>query len=319
MIFPSYSEIYIIFPFFSILSFCQMLLFFNPKSSHCIRKKKFMPQKLQLAGICYQRMPESTFWVLRMVQNDEDNSNKGEVENVPRLPSSTDDQIFQASRCVARAFEDGKTRQLLQIQLPLIGATELDDWPGGIKQQYQACQPLVRSLLRKMADPEDKPKVLSQVIDDVDAVGVLQLQCNDAKDDKLAVIFPNTDNFQTVKKYADSAGERLAMLVNPQWKTVGDFGFFGRRNAEDFLQDFEISYHLQSYLVNGRSARLLRRYPDPWQLFAIDEKTGENTILTSFEVKPSYQEIEQAIDEKLGRLSVAERIQQSAGFLKDNL
>ena len=36
----------------------------------------------------------------------------------------------------------------MELLLPLIGATDLDDWPGGIRQQFKAAQPLVESILR---------------------------------------------------------------------------------------------------------------------------------------------------------------------------
>lgn len=56
----------------------------------------------------------------------------------PRRPPTP---IFQA-------LADGKNRQILRLSLPLIGATEMDDWPGGDRQRYKACGPMVDSLLR---------------------------------------------------------------------------------------------------------------------------------------------------------------------------
>lgn len=47
-----------------------------------------------------------------------------------------------------QALADGKNRQILRLSLPLIGATEMDDWPGGDRQRYKACGPMVDSLLR---------------------------------------------------------------------------------------------------------------------------------------------------------------------------
>ena len=46
-----------------------------------------------------------------------------------------------------QALSDGKTRQILRLSLPLIGATEMDDWPGGDRQRYKACGPMVKTLL----------------------------------------------------------------------------------------------------------------------------------------------------------------------------
>jgi len=36
---------------------------------------------------------------------------------------------MQARQACQQAIKDGKTRMLLELILPLIGATDLDDWP----------------------------------------------------------------------------------------------------------------------------------------------------------------------------------------------
>ena len=51
-------------------------------------------------------------------------------------------------RACVQALADGKNRQILKLSLPLIGATEMDDWPGGDRQRYKACGPMVDTLLR---------------------------------------------------------------------------------------------------------------------------------------------------------------------------
>lgn len=48
-----------------------------------------------------------------------------------RLPTSVDDQVRQAVASLKRANNDGKYRHSIRLLLPIIGATELDDWPGG--------------------------------------------------------------------------------------------------------------------------------------------------------------------------------------------
>lgn len=52
-------------------------------------------------------------------------------------------QISQAVTAIEAAWKDGIKRQRLELLLPLIGATDLDDWPGGIRQQFKAAAPLV--------------------------------------------------------------------------------------------------------------------------------------------------------------------------------
>jgi hypothetical protein len=45
--------------------------------------------------------------------------------------------VQQAAAACRRAWEAGVRRQRVELLLPLIGATDLDDWPGGIRQQFK--------------------------------------------------------------------------------------------------------------------------------------------------------------------------------------
>ena len=64
------------------------------------------------------------------------------------LPQSASQQTTQATAAITAAYKAGIQRQSVEILLPLIGATDLDDWPGGIRQQFKAASPLVESILR---------------------------------------------------------------------------------------------------------------------------------------------------------------------------
>ncbi|CAN0076185.1 unnamed protein product [Discosporangium mesarthrocarpum] len=168
------------------------------------------------------------------------------------LPLTNEQQIQQATSAVWNALSDGKNRQILKLSLPLIGATEMDDWPGGDRQRYQACQPMVRKILLNLPPAEGgQGKVTEQVLDESDAVGLLQLECTLAKDDASAIIFPSTDVLEFQEKVVSSAGPRLVALVNPGWKGLSDFGFFGKGRAEKALANFEVTYSLQSNVVWG--------------------------------------------------------------------
>lgn len=58
-----------------------------------------------------------------------------------------------------------------------------------------------------------------------------------------------------VGKVTTSAGSRLVALVNPAWKSVADFGFFGAGEAKKAMSDFEVTYSLQSLVVYGYTVR----------------------------------------------------------------
>ena len=53
----------------------------------------------------------------------------------PRLPRSPREQVTQAAEAIKRVAASGKQLFEVEFSLPLIGATDLDDWPGGIRQQ----------------------------------------------------------------------------------------------------------------------------------------------------------------------------------------
>eukprot|EP00951_Prasinocladus_malaysianus_P046900 scaffold648045_cov35-Prasinocladus_malaysianus.AAC.2 len=56
---------------------------------------------------------------------------------VPRGPEETAQQALAA--CL-RAYKGGIMKQRMELLLPLIGATDLDDWPGGVQQQFKVRQ-----------------------------------------------------------------------------------------------------------------------------------------------------------------------------------
>lgn len=101
-----------------------------------------------------------------------------------RLPGSKEEIVEQAYRASLAAWKDGIKRQKLEILLPLIGATELDDWyglsekqssavinspeqniderrPGGIRQEFKAAQPMMEDLLRRLKQEDELQGSLS--------------------------------------------------------------------------------------------------------------------------------------------------------------
>lgn len=71
------------------------------------------------------------------------------LRTVP-LPEKAQEQCTQAAEAIKSAYRAGIKRQCVTLLLPLIGATDLDDWPGGIRQQFKACQPMVEQILRSV-------------------------------------------------------------------------------------------------------------------------------------------------------------------------
>ncbi|CAN0411535.1 unnamed protein product [Ascophyllum nodosum] len=194
----------------------------------------------------------------------------------------------------------------------------MDDWPGGDRQRYKACGPMVEKILQGSPAIEGA-RVVEQILDESDAVGLMQLQCKEPKDDASAMIFPTTDTLSLQKQVTSSAGARLVALVNPAWRSTSDFGLFGAGQAEEALLEFEVTYSLQSLVVYGYTLRLLYCYPGPWRLFLIGEDTGTRELLGSWESSPPNQEVEQAVFAKKGRPSAAERVRASSKMFQDGM
>ena len=83
--------------------------------------------------------------------SNNNNNNNEDLSNLAtsRFPTSPEDQVRQASIALALANKDNKTRHSIRLLLPIIGATELDDWSGGARQMMDAASPLIYDVSRK--------------------------------------------------------------------------------------------------------------------------------------------------------------------------
>eukprot|EP00882_Tetradesmus_deserticola_P013115 GHRQ01013908.1.p1 GENE.GHRQ01013908.1~~GHRQ01013908.1.p1 ORF type:complete len:151 (+),score=39.96 GHRQ01013908.1:276-728(+) len=92
-----------------------------------------------------------------------------------RIPSNPELQVKQAVAAIEEAWKAGIRRQRIELLLPLIGATDLDDWPGGIRQQFKAAAPLVEGILKQLKQKEGLQGPLG--VDIWDQVGQRALLC----------------------------------------------------------------------------------------------------------------------------------------------
>ena len=197
-----------------------------------------------------------------------------------RLPTSVEDQVRQAAASVQRAQQQkdnnpdgvgGVRRQTIRLLLPLIGATELDDWPGGARQQMEAAEPLVRSILEAVVDAD--VTMQNVLLDANEGVTALLLQAPKARDDACAVLLPTAETVTSSSLYTldEQVGpSRTLLMVNPQWRRRSDFGksFFGTDDrAADYVETFVPTFSLTSLICEGESIRVLRTYPGPWRVF----------------------------------------------------
>jgi hypothetical protein len=229
---------------------------------------------------------------------------------VPRGPQAVAQQALAAALAAHRG---GVRRQRHEWLLPVSGASDLDDWPGGIQQQFKAIGPMVEQFLRALkAEPGLDGPLKGRIVDEGDAVGCWE------GSNLAAVVFPSGDTLRLLKKLAES--ERPLLLINPQWRegqVVSDFGIGPwRQRNEEFVDSFEWVYYLKQLRISGDLVFMQRAYPGGWQIHVTDPQ-GERPCVAVEPTRPSYQRLEEicrAVPWSMSRLSVSERLAMEFDF-----
>lgn len=249
-------------------------------------------------------------------------SPRAAVDSTTRpVPATPDLQVSQAVTAIETAWQAGVKRQRLELLLPLIGATDLDDWPGGIRQQFKAAAPLVEGILKQLKQKEGLTGPIDvEIWDQGDAVGAWF-------GDKLAaVLFPTAETWDQLKKLAERSPTppELLLIVNPQWELQGNlvnsFGFGARKeSAMALIDSFTPTYWLKQLRVAGDDLRVLRAYPGKWQVHVV-RRDGSSQLLATFDDQPSYSELEGALKgwpEAASNKSLMDRLRDEVQFIQD--
>lgn len=228
------------------------------------------------------------------------------------LPTTPEQQVALAADAVVAAWREGWTRQSLHIELPLIGASDLDDWPGGIRQQFKAARPMVEEMLRRVrsADPSLGGPLSAEIWDEGDAVGAWV----GSKAPLACVLFPTAQTLDRLRALAESAdapkpSRPLTLIVNAQYQpNLSDYGGpfgFGRDKALEAARSFRPSFAFTRRRVFGDDVYTFRAHPSPWRVAVVRDARagpgagggGARLILEAAgeSPAPSYAEIEAAL------------------------
>lgn len=123
-----------------------------------------------------------------------------------RFPTSIDDQVRPASEALQRANQDGYHHHSIRLLLPIIGTTDIDDWPGGTRQMAEAANPLMQFILKNLGAKE----LSVSLIDKSDGVGAIMAQAKDPKQDSCAVLLPSADTIKTLQSLDEQVGRTTA-------------------------------------------------------------------------------------------------------------
>lgn len=261
------------------------------------------------------------------------------------VPLTFKDMITATSDAVMAASSQGLTRQTVRILLPRdptsrnIGTYFEDDvdvesrtdtwllappdesWQGGIMQLYRAAAPSAQAFLRKIGGTVAgvPPKLVEdRSIDDsgVDGVGLWMSQSNNPKEDISCFVQPLQETVDAIETISQQAGERLVILMNPQWRSVDDAldsaskneGFLG--SLASFLggkgeslkrleeAGFKEVFTIEGYVCKGGNIRLMKRFDSNWVVFAENDSETGYILIGDQNSRPSYQDVEKMLDDK---------------------
>lgn len=263
---------------------------------------------------------------------------KGEINAKVSVPLSFDSMVRDTSNVMEKAYEQGITRQIIRILLPrdpnsgnlgqyfeegavtmntrdMILVPTDESWQGGIMQLYRAAAPTCREILRTFSKGTAgvPPKIVEdRSIDDsgVDGVGLLMTQNRDPASDVCCFVQPMQETVDAVEKISKEAGDRLVVMVNPQWRQVDDAldsasknqGVFGsiasflggkggslRRLEEN---GFRSVLSIEGYICKGRNVRLVKRFDSDWIVYAENDGETDFIRIGEAENRPTYQEVD---------------------------
>lgn len=287
----------------------------------------------------YMSSPENPPVESEAIPNDEDRSDATEGLSIPL---TFDEMAKQASKAMNDAYESGVNRQTIRVMLPrdpssaqigqyfeedaaldtqnLILVPPDETWQGGIMQLYRAASPTCKEILRRYSPTPGgvPPKMIEdRSVDEsgVDGVGLWISQSSAPADDVSCFVQPTQETVGAIESISEQAGDRLVVLMNPQWRNVDDAldaaskgdGIFG--NIASFLggkggslkrleeMGFQNTFTLEGYVCKGGNVRLVKRFDSDWGVFAEnDSGTGFIRVGTS-EARPSYQAVDKMLDD----------------------
>jgi hypothetical protein len=247
------------------------------------------------------------------------------VGNPLPLPVDSREAVDQAFESIRRAYAAGARRQRVDLVLPLIGATDLDDWPGGIRQMFKAASPMCEQLLRKLRTLKGLEGPLeARVLDAADAVGSWEGAA------LALVVFPTAETLGEVRRVAEERPGGLILMVNPQYNAPDDFGFLPwvRAAATELVGSFENGYSLQEGRISGDSVRWLYTWREGeggvWQ---VSVATGPATARCVLQraggqaARPGYAEVAELLRTlpwTMSSKSVFERGQAELRFIQES-
>jgi hypothetical protein len=182
------------------------------------------------------------------------------VGSVLKTPESVAKMMKEAAMGVANARQDKILLGRIDIPLPVTGGTELDDWPGGIKQKFSTLLPMLSETMRALNFTSIAMNERAYVDNQKDdAVGIWD-------DNGYTLIsFPTPDSIPYIQQLLEGTVQSIVVMVNHQIF----LNSLSKQQSKDFLNRAEVCYMLESLNMKGPNAMpirglIYRCYPDPF-------------------------------------------------------
>jgi len=259
------------------------------------------------------------------------------------MPLSFDEMVQMTSQAMADAYEKGLTRQTIRLLLPrdpaniqlgqmfendanidtnyLVLSPCDETWQGGIMQLYRAAVPTMKAAIRELSINAGgmPPKIREDRSVDqsgVDGVGLLVSQSSTPSEDMSCFVQPTQETVSSVESISDQAGDRLVVLMNPQWRITDDAldaaskdgGIWrglasflgGKGDSMQRLSDvgFQDIFTLEGYVCKGGDIRLAKRFDSDWFVFAANDDATGYIKLGTMKDRPTYQDVDGMLDDK---------------------
>jgi len=122
--------------------------------------------------------------------------------NTQTLPISPPAMVQRCVTSVQAARDDGRTRLFVNLIVPLLPTakpSDIDPWPGGLKQQFATVEGLTKNILGGVAG-SDAGKCSTQVLSDDDACAFVLQEGATSAEDCAAIIFPSVDQPEDLQR-----------------------------------------------------------------------------------------------------------------------
>lgn len=210
-----------------------------------------------------------------------------------RTPVSIGAMMAEVAESVQMARASGLRGVFVEIPLPVTGGTELDDWPGGIAQKYNALVPMLEETMKRLdfSSSSIRARRFIGECGEEDSVGFW----SDASGSLQMCCFPTVDSIPSLAQAMETSPNSTLVIVNQNFF----INPLSSGEAKRFARSLETVYRMETLSckgVGGISVRglLYRKFPGDWML-ARRLEAGEYEVVAALPNMPERRAVDEAL------------------------